>query len=118
MERTNHTLKKTEINKENFLKLYKQKLCNITATCEANNNMSRSTYHEWRKNDENFAQECLNIEESIIDFAESQLLKNIKDGKEVSLIFFLKCKGKKRGYIERQEHEVSGNFGVIIKDDV
>lgn len=118
MQRTNRTEEKTIENKKNFLKLYKQKLCNITATCEANNNMSRSTYHEWLKNDEDFAQECKNIEESLIDFAESQLMKNIKDGKEVSLIFFLKCKGKKRGYIEKSEIEVSGQLGVTIKDDV
>jgi len=41
--------------------------------------------------------------DSKLDFAEGQLMKNIKEGKETSLIFFLKTKGKDRGYIERQE---------------
>jgi hypothetical protein len=43
------------------------------------------------------------IVEETIDFAEAQLLKNIKDGKEPSLIFFLKTKAKHRGYVEKVE---------------
>lgn len=109
--------KRTIEGKEKFLKLYRQKLCNITATCDAMDIM-RNTYYIWRKDDIQFDEECKHIEESLIDFAESQLMKNIKDGKEVSLIFFLKCKGKKRGYIEKSEIEVSGQIGVTIKDDV
>jgi hypothetical protein len=42
-----------------------------------------------------------------IDFAESQLHKQIKDGNSTATIFFLKTKGKKRGYVERQEVDVS-----------
>jgi hypothetical protein len=38
----------------------------------------------------------------VLDFAESQLMKNISDGKEASLLFFLKCLGKSRGYVERE----------------
>ena len=41
--------------------------------------------------------------ETRLDLAESKLLSNIKDGKEASIFFFLKCKGKHRGYVERQE---------------
>jgi hypothetical protein len=42
-----------------------------------------------------------------LDFAESQLHKQIKEGNSTATIFFLKTKGKKRGYIERQEVEVA-----------
>ena len=38
-----------------------------------------------------------------LDFAESQLHKQIQNGEVSSTIFYLKTKGKKRGYIERQE---------------
>lgn len=114
MGATDATHKKNAESKAKFLKLYRQKLCNITATCEANNNMARSTFYQWREKDKDFDEKCIEIEESLLDFAESQLLKNIKDGKETSLIFFLKCKGKKRGYIDKYELEHSGDVGIKI----
>lgn len=40
--------------------------------------------------------------EEMKDFAEGQLFMNIRDGKETSLIFFLKTQAKDRGYVERQ----------------
>lgn len=48
-------------------------------------------------------------EESVIDNAESKLLQHINDGDVTSLIFFLKTRGKKRGYIERVEQDVTVN---------
>ena len=52
--------------------------------------------------------------ESLLDFAESQLLANIKNGDTTSILFYLKTQGKKRGYIERQEVENSGSQLFII----
>lgn len=43
------------------------------------------------------------LEEDFLDTAESALLTNIKDGDNTAIIFALKCKGKDRGYVERQE---------------
>ena len=103
--------------KKEFIKLYAKKACNITETCRCCN-IDRQTYYNWREKDKEFDAELKHVEEGLIDFAETQLVKNIKDGKETSLIFFLKCKGKKRGYIEKQEIEHSGNVGVVIEDDV
>jgi hypothetical protein len=47
------------------------------------------------------------LSEVAIDFAESHLHKLIKDGNPAATIFFLKTKGKGRGYIERQEIAVA-----------
>ena len=41
------------------------------------------------------------ISESYLDFAESQLIQLIKEKDFSAICFFLKCKGKARGYIER-----------------
>ena len=52
--------------------------------------------------------------------AESQLHKQILDNSVPATIFYLKTKGKKRGYIERQEitgaDGVPTNFQVEIID--
>lgn len=42
-------------------------------------------------------------QETLLDFAESTLYQKIRDGETASLLFFLKCQGKARGYVERSE---------------
>jgi len=41
--------------------------------------------------------------ESVLDFAEGKLYEQIKDGNIAAIIFFLKTRGKERGFIERSE---------------
>ncbi len=54
--------------------------------------------------------------ERTLDLAESKLIANIKEGRETSLIFFLKTRGKKRGYIETlQTEEIGKPFGELMK---
>lgn len=43
------------------------------------------------------------LTESYLDMAEIKLLEHIRKGNIVANIFYLKTKGKERGYIERQE---------------
>ena len=50
------------------------------------------------------------LKEELLDFAESKLLKAIKNDASWAICFFLKCKGKKRGYVERQEVEQIGGI--------
>lgn len=47
-------------------------------------------------------------EEDGLDFAECKLLDLIKSGDRTAIIFYLKCKGKERGYIERKEFSGPG----------
>jgi hypothetical protein len=46
---------------------------------------------------------CDEIGESMLDLAESKLLLALRNGNMTAIIFYLKTKGKQRGYIERQE---------------
>ena len=51
--------------------------------------------------------ELLELEkEKTLDMAESQLIKKIENGDNTMIIFYMKTKGKSRGYIERSEHEI------------
>jgi len=49
------------------------------------------------------------IEEEILDIAEIQLIKKIRKGNIGAISFYLKYKGKDRGYTER--HEITGADG-------
>ena len=88
--------------KKVFVEKMKKTLGNITASSEAAG-INRCTYYEWYEKDADFRAAIDAISESCIDFAESSLMQQIKDGNPTSTIFYLKTKGKKRGYIETQE---------------
>lgn len=100
--------------KEFYMAVYKSKAANASATSEALN-ISRRTWAEWRKKYPDFNEACEDVEAGLIDFAESQLLKNIKDGKETSLIFFLKNKAPDR-WFDRKEFDFTGSMTLIEVD--
>ena len=105
------------IKKESLLKSLEQSLGVVTVACKKAD-IPRSTYYKWLKEDEVFAAEVRDIENIAIDFVESQLHKQILDNSTAATIFFLKTKGKKRGYVERQEisHEFeSGDISFIAE---
>ncbi|RTL06423.1 hypothetical protein EKK58_05580 [Candidatus Dependentiae bacterium] len=56
------------------------------------------------------------LEEQHLDMAESKLLAGIKNGDRTYVIFYLKTKGKRRGYTERVD--VSGPEGLPIALDI
>ena len=84
--------------------------------------IGRTTFYEWMKDDQDFEQEVNEIQNIALDFAESQLHKQIGDGSTAATIFYLITKGKKRGYIERQEitgaDGMPNNFKVEIIDRI
>jgi hypothetical protein len=54
-----------------------------------------------------------------LDFGESQLHSQIEKGNTSATIFFLKTKGKKRGYIERSELDLtSGDEPIKINVNI
>ncbi len=77
--------------------------------------VTRMSVYRWINEDPELKEAHEQIREGMIDFAESQLLKNISSGKETSLIFFLKTQGKSRGYIESPlVVEPSKNFPTTV----
>ncbi len=89
----------------------------IVSTAAKKANIDRTVHYDWLKSDPNYKAAVEAIQESVIDFAESHLYKLIKEGNPAANIFYLKTKGKSRGYIERQEVEVSGPKPLSWFDD-
>ena len=77
----------------------------VTSACKAAN-ISRTTFYQYVKDDKDFADAVYEISEITLDYVESKILQNIKNGDKTSIIFYLKTKGKHRGYIEKQEYTV------------
>ena len=55
-----------------------------------------------------------NIEGAYLDLAESKLIKAIGNEHKWAIEFYLKTKGKKRGYVERQEHTGADGEPVVF----
>lgn len=98
--------KSRHIKKEAMLKALENSLGVVTVACKSAD-IPRSTYYKWLKEDEDFSKAVKEIENIALDFAESQLHSQMKDGSTSATIFYLKTKGKKRGYIERSELDLS-----------
>jgi len=92
----------SDINKKAMINALEKSLGIVTSACKAVG-IARETHYRWMREDEEYSESVKSIEDIALDFAESQLHKQIKDGEVSSTIFFLKTKGKRRGYIERQE---------------
>ena len=100
------------IKKESILEALEKSLGVVTMACKSAD-VPRSTYYKWLKEDEEFFKAVKDIENIALDFGESQLHKQIKDGNTSATIFFLKTKGKKRGYIERSELDLTSGDETI-----
>ena len=93
---------RSDILKKKLIKALEKSLGVVTTACK-NVDVARSTFYDWYNADEVFKKEVDSIGDIAIAFAESQLHKQIQDGNSTSTIFYLKCKGKRRGYVERTE---------------
>lgn len=111
----------SDINKKGMIEALKKSLGVVKTACEAVR-ISRQTHYRWLEEDPDYKQATDDIGEDAIDFVESKLFEKIEgisiaqgtddDGKpkvytvppsDTAIIFYLKTKGKKRGYIERTE---------------
>jgi len=119
----------TESKKQSMILALHKSLGIVTKASETIG-IAPSTHYGWLKDDEEYAFAVQEVQEKAIDFAESKLFDLMEgatkevvtqNGKVVTIkeapntsatIFYLKTKGKKRGYIERQE--ITGEEGRPI----
>jgi hypothetical protein len=104
----------------------------VTSACKSVN-LPRSTYYSWLETDQEFKDAVAEIQDTAIDFVESKLMEKINgvtiaakgpDDEDVyhvppsdtAIIFFLKTRGKKRGYVERMEVDNMNAIALLTLD--
>jgi hypothetical protein len=78
----------------------------VTKACEQVG-LDRTTFYKYFKEDPEFKAQALDTEDIAIDRVEGALHDRIDSGDTTATIFYLKTKGKKRGYVERPDAEIN-----------
>lgn len=136
------------INKEKFeqaVDVYRDNAGSKCITCEKLD-ISRKTFDIWISTYPDLREKIEAVNESLIDHTESQLMELINGTKTIrstrtvddkgkilgtinvvetknppdnaAVIFFLKTKGKARGYIEKTEIEHTGDITVVLPKEL
>jgi hypothetical protein len=100
---------KTDTIKKAMIEALEKTLGIVTNACKMAG-ISRETHYRWLKEDDKYKEAVDGISDIALDFAESQLHLQIMNGEVSSTIFYLKTKGKRRGYVERTE--IEGNMNI------
>ena len=104
----------TVTNKKAMLEALEKSLGVVTTACKQVG-ISRMSHYRYLEDDPQYAKDVRDIENVALDFAESKLHKQIDKGDTTACIFYLKTKGKQRGYVERIEQ--TGANGEAIKTE-
>lgn len=107
----------------------------VTEACRSIG-LNRSTYYEWLKNDPEFKQAVEEITDTAIDYVEGKLFEKIggvevqtynqkgepviytQPPSDTAIIFYLKTKAKKRGYIEKSELGFTDSEGKDVQPQI
>lgn len=84
----------------------------VTSAC-AVVGIARKTHYEWYNEDDVYKEQVDDIQDIALDFAENRLYELIEKGDTTATIFYLKTRGKRRGYIEKTEVQQSGSLTNI-----
>jgi hypothetical protein len=106
-------LTKTNTKKRAMIKALESTLGIVSTACKKVG-VSRITHYEWYKTDDEYKAGVDSVADIALDFAESQLHKQISGGNPTSTIFYLKTKGKKRGFVEKTEIEHTGDLNTTV----
>ena len=113
IQKNEHPYNRFDTNKKNML-IALEKSLGIVSTASASTNIHRTTHYVWMNTDEDYKNEVEAIQERVLDFAESKLHQLVSANDTTATIFLLKCKGKKRGYIEKNQTEITTGENIHI----
>ncbi len=114
MNKQNATLKKAMLEALS-------KSLNIVTQAAKIAGIDRNTHYRWLRDDHEYAKSVKELDNMVLDFAESSLHKQIEDGNATSTIYLLNHKGKPRGYnteIEQKPDTVEYNLSKLKPDEL
>lgn len=114
MATKSNTKKELNIKQKAMLEALEKSLGIVTSAAKKVG-IDRTTHYKWMETDEAYKKAVEELNDVALDFAESKLHEQINNGEVSSTIFYLKTKGKKRGYIERTETELSTSKAFILE---
>jgi hypothetical protein len=91
--------------KKQLLSYLKQSLGVVSTACDAAG-ISRDSHYRWYNCGKSYKHSVDKINNTALDFVESKLYESIKKGAPASIIFYLKTKGKSRGYSQNSNNSV------------
>lgn len=80
--------------------------CGLVMPATKKAKVGSRTHYEWMKADPDYAAAVRDLRDEMLDFVESALMSTVKDGNVNAIIFYLKCHGRERGYVERSNHVI------------
>jgi len=95
-----------------------EKTLGVVTTAAKMVGIERTTHYKWMESDNDYKEKVQDLQDVVLDFAESALHKMVENHNPAATLFLLKTKGKKRGYIERQEIEHSSDVETDITFEI
>ena len=95
-----------------------EKTLGVVTTASKMVGIERTTHYKWMSNDKDYKAKVEDLQEVVLDFAESALHKMVENHNPAATLFLLKTKGKKRGYIERQEIEHTSDVETNVTFEI
>lgn len=86
---------------------------NVTTICDRLG-CARKTFYSWLEKRAAITEAYAHEKETMLDMAEDSLMRLVLDGELGAICFFLKCQGKRRGWIEKQEIDANVNSRATV----
>ncbi len=103
-----------QVWKKRLLEALEKNMGIVTPACREVG-ISRDRFYTYYHEDEDFKRAVDDINNIQSDFVESQLFKKIKEGSERSILFYMRYKGKNKGYTDSLDITTGGKSLEGIK---
>lgn len=109
-------LNKSDTKKKNMIEALENTRGIVSDACKIAG-VSRTTHYDYYKQDKEYSKQVDDIQNIGLDLAESKLYKLIEAENVTAIIFYLKTKGRVRGYSEHVQVDNNinaGETGVLV----